>query len=157
MKERPSLIPALLCLGFVAWLAFRPVGNAPAPLPRPAGPDLVAAFAVNDDRDEAQQHAHVFATICTSLAECIEYDGQRPEPRLKTGVALDDLRHAFRQSRMKGWSFTAKYPDLAPAVETALTSAIGTSGGEITPDVRQKWVAALRQLAAAAEYAAQQG
>lgn len=156
MKDR-SLLPLLLGLGLAAWCLWGYRPSTPRPDLPPDGPNLVAAFATNGDRTEAQLHAHTFATICASLADCFEYDASRPEPLLKTGVQIDELRRGVRQTRMKGWSFVAKYPDLGPRVEEFLVAELGTSGGTLTPEQRAKWIAAFRRLAASAEYAAAKG
>lgn len=128
-----------------------------APSQPPAGPDLVKAFSTNDDRGEAMAHAHVFATLCESIANCIEYDGKQPKPRITTGVQLDDLRLTMRQMRMGGWSFLTKYPELKDSVEKFLTDEVGTSGGPINETQRGKWVSAMRKLQACAQYAAERG
>lgn len=128
----------------------------PPPQP-PAGPDLVSAFSTNDNRGEASAHAHLFATICASVAEYLEYDGTRPEPLIKTGVQIDELRRSLRQTRTKGWSFLPRYPELHGQLESFLTEQLGTAGGPIDATQRAKWVAAMRQLAACAEYAAKKG
>lgn len=155
--QRTSYLPLVLAAACAAFLYYggqaRP-GPAPAPAPLSGGPDLRLAFATNSDRGEAQQHAHIFATICTSLADCIEYDGSREAPLLKTGVQIDELRRGLRQTRMKGWSFMARYPDLGPVVDTFLTAEVGTSGGPLAPEQRAKWISALRRLAASSEAAA---
>jgi hypothetical protein len=46
---------------------------------------------------------------------------------------------------------------LEKALETYLTEQVGTSGGPVDAAQRSKWVAAFKQLAASAEYAAQHG
>lgn len=155
MNDR-SYLPLLAAIGLAAWLLIaRPFdGAAPAPLPAPAGVDLAAAFATNDDRAEAAEHARTFAAICRSLADCLEYDAGRSEPLLKTGVQVDDLRRGLRQIRMRGWSFLAKYPELGPRTEAFLAGQVGTSGGPLSAEDRTKWIAAFRTLAAAAEHAA---
>jgi hypothetical protein len=156
MNERRSYLPLLVAISLAAWLVMaRPFDQAvPAPGPAPVGVDLQAAFATNDDRAEAAEHARTFATICRSLADCLEYDAGRSEPLLKTGVQVDDVRRGLRQTRMRGWSFLAKYPALASATESYLVSQVGTSGGPLSAEDRAKWISAFRTLAAAADHAA---
>lgn len=152
MNRQPSLLPLLVVAGVAALLGQQP----PAPGPVPSGPDLGAAFRTNDDRAEARQHARVFATICGSLADYLEYDGSRTQPLIKTGVQIDEFRRGLRQTRTKGWSFLTTYPELGPAVEQFLTREVGTSGGPISAEQRQKWITAMRQLAASSEHAARE-
>jgi hypothetical protein len=158
MNERRSYLPLLAAIGLAIWLVTaKPFdGPAPAPGPAPAAVDLVAAFATNDDRAERVEHALTFATICRSLADCLEYDAGRSEPLLKTGLQVDDLRRGLRQTRMRGWSFLAKYPALGSQTEAFLAGQVGTSGGPLSAEDRAKWISAFRTLAAAAEYAASQ-
>jgi hypothetical protein len=148
----PWLLAAVLAAG--VGIQSRGCSSSVLPTPPPSGPDLVKAFATNDNRAEARGHARVFGTICTSVAEYLEYDGTRQEPLIKTGVQIDDLRRALRQTRTKGWSFLTKYPGLEGELETFFTRHLGTSGGPIEKAERDKWVAALRQVSACAEYAA---
>lgn len=158
MQGNRSYLP-LVILAAVAVLYFGQqqgcsLGQVvPRPAP-PAGPDLRAAFATNDDRAAAAAHAHLFGTICDSLADYLEYDGTRPQPLLKTGVQIDEFRRSLRQTRTKGWSFLTQYPGLDKPLDAHFTAAVGTSGGPITGETRAKWVIALRQAAACAEYAA---
>lgn len=123
----------------------------------PAGPDLRKAFQANDNRREARQHAHVFATICGTLADYLEDDGKRTDPLIKTGVHVDEFRRGLRQTRTRGWSFLAKYPDLGKALEDHLTNQLGTSGGPLDAAQRAKWVTTMRQVQACAQYAAERG
>lgn len=149
-------LPLIIIGGLVLFLLFGSEESV-VPTPRPSGPDLVPAFRTNNDRTQAQQHAHIFATICGKLAECLEYDGSRTDPLIKTGVQVDELRRSFRQLRTGGWSFLNQYPELGPAVDQYLTTQIGTSGGPLTPEQRRKWIDSMRTLEQSAAYAAEQG
>jgi hypothetical protein len=112
---------------------------------------LGKAFETNDDRDAAVRDAHIFATLCVSLADAIEYDSKQSAPRLRTGTQVDDLRRAVREYRMKGASFAMKYPALPGAVDAFITSRVGTSGGPLDVEQRKKWIAAFRELSHEAE------
>lgn len=129
---------------------FVPVPPNPTP-----GPvlTLAPAFETNNNRAEAQFHARVFGTICTSLADVIEYDSKLSTPRIETGVDIDNLRRAMREYRMKGASFMQKYPELSPALDRYFKGILGSvgGGGKLTPDVRLKWISAFRGIAAATE------
>jgi hypothetical protein len=154
----PSLWLIISIVGGLLWVSSGRGCNVPVPGQQPpAGPDLRSAFATNDNRREARQHAHVFATICGTLADYIEDDGKRPEPLMKTGVQVDEFRRGLRQTRTRGWSFLAKYPDLGKSLEDHLTSQLGTSGGPLDASQRAKWVAVMRQVQACAQYAADRG
>jgi hypothetical protein len=154
----PSLWLVLLVGGIILWVSSGRGCSVPLAVPQPpAGPDLRPAFAANDNRREASQHAHVFATICGTLADYIEDDGKREGPLIKTGVQVDEFRRSLRQTRTRGWSFLAKYPDLSRALEDHLTTQLGTSGGPLDAAQRAKWVATMRQVQACAQYAADRG
>jgi hypothetical protein len=132
--------------------------------PPPKGPDMVRAFATNDNRDEAKAHLHALATIHDALADCLEYDGKQKTPRITTGVQADDLARALRELRMKGWSFGFRYPDLKTELQTWFDSQVGDSGGPLDTDKdgkpsdrRQKWIQAHRAAAACCRYAIERG
>ena len=155
----PSPWLAIIVVVVVLWVSSGRGCSVPSVAPQPpAGPDLVKAFAANDNRSEAAQHAHVFATICSSVADYLEDDGKRkPEPLIKNGVHVDELRRSLRQTRTRGWSFLVKYPDLGKVIDDHLTAELGTSGGPLDSAQRDKWVKAMRQLQACAQYAADRG
>lgn len=154
-KKPIGLLPIVLLAAAAGLFFFGRSAGTPA-LPQPAGPDLVQAFATNDDRAQAHAHAQAFGAICFSLADVLEYDGALEAPRIKSGVQVDDLRRWTRENHLAGRSFAAKYPGLKSAVEQHLTQALGTAGGNLSPEQRAKWVTAFRELAANAEYAAKQ-
>jgi len=157
-SKLPSWWPIAVILAGAALYSAWQNGATPGivPMPKPPGPDMVAVFAKNDNRPEAKLHAHILGLIMSSMAEYIEYDGQRKEPRINTGVQIDDLRLALRENRMKGWSFTQKYPDVGAAIEELMDAEVGTSGGVLTDAQRKKWVDAFRKLSKCCEYASQQ-
>lgn len=127
-------------------------------------PNLVAAFSENDNRDEASHHAYIFGTICSTIADIIEADGKRTDPRFTKGIQLDDLRLRVREMRTGGWSFGTKYPKLRDEVGNWLDKKLQTGnvngkpvveGGPIDANKRAQWVAAYRGLASCSKYAAQ--
>ncbi len=124
----------------------------PTPNPNPSL-SLVSTFETNNNRAEAKFHARVFGTICTSLADIIEYDSKLTAPRIATGVDIDNLRRAMREYRMKGASFSQKYPELSPTLDRYFKSVLGSvgGGGKLTPDVRLKWISLFRAVATATE------
>jgi hypothetical protein len=161
--NRPASGPGLWLLAPIVVAVLIGFGGRGCSLPSavvpqpPTGPDLVKAFATNDNRSEAAQHAHTFSCICASIADYLEYDGTRSEPLLKTGVQIDDFRRGLRQTRTRGWSFIAKYPELSKAVEAHLQQELGSGGGPLDAASRAKWISAMRQLQTSAQYAADRG
>lgn len=161
MRDRSPLgLVAILLL--VALYVVRGQGCQVTPLPSPSpppadAPNLVEAFATNNNRTEAIEHARSFAALCDELASCLEYDGSLTTPRLRTGVAFDDLRRAAREAHFRGKSLRGTYPGLATALNDYFTAKVGTSGNAVHPEQRRKWVEAFRATADAAEYAASRG
>lgn len=165
MQQKTSSSPWWVWL-LMAGLGYKALagGAAPAPAPMPptpGGPDLRAAFAMNNDRTAARTDAHVLATIFKSLGKTIDYDANRRDatgkllpPRLTNGVQFDDLRYHLRDLRMNGWSFAQTYPLLGPTIHNHLVQAVGDKGDEIDDTKRRAWVLALNQLAASCELAA---
>ena len=134
---------AALVIAALVSYAYRPAKVPPGPVPVP--PDafsLRAKFA----GPTAAADAAMLSALLEELADCIERDGTLAEPRLKTGVAFDDLRIAAREARMRGESLGARQPAVKDAIHTFLDQAVGTSGGPVTPESRRAWVAAFRDL-----------
>lgn len=134
---------AALVIAALVSYAYRPAKVPPGPVPVP--PDafsLRAKFA----GPTAAADAAMLSALLEELADCIERDGTLAEPRLKTGVAFDDLRIAAREARMRGESLGARQPAVKDAIHTFLDGAVGTSGGPVTPESRRAWVAAFRDL-----------
>lgn len=145
----------------IVWIAgalivgYLLLGGSGGILPeKPAGPDLTAAFAQTSNTSQAAADARQFAALCASLADMMEYDGKRTEPRLLTGVQMDDLRRWAREYLQVGSSFGSRYPRLPELVGGYLDEKLGKSGGPVTPESRAAWVAAHRQLSLCGEYAA---
>ena len=166
--KQSNLLPMLL----VAAVAFFALSSRSCSVPAPftpvpgpvVGPDMVRAFATNDNRAEAVVHCHALETILDSSADVLEYDGKLQQPRIKTGTQWDDFRRALRENRMKGWSFGYRYPDLKHELEKWFDAAAGTSGGPLDVDrdgkpidQRKKWIDACRAAAASCRYAAGRG
>lgn len=157
--DAKKFLPIVLILAAAAVLSS--VGTKGCSLPSvakverpPAGPDLLAVFAQADSKTEARAHAHAFATICGTLADVVEDDANlKPEPRLKTGAQLDDMRLALRVARMRSWSFSAKYPKLGAAVGEYLTKELGDSGRPLDDAQRKRWVDAMRAVRAQSLFA----
>lgn len=127
--------------------AWRPSDSSP-PVPVPMPPD---AFSLRGAFKgvTAAEDAAMLSALLAELADCIERDGTLTEPRLRTGVAFDDLRVAAREARMRGESLGARQPQVREAIHKFLDDAVGTSGGPVTPLTRAAWVSAYRDLSRA--------
>jgi hypothetical protein len=148
--DRRQAAAVVLLVAAGAMFASQPASNTPSP-PVPM-PD---AFALRFVGENAAADAAMLSSLLSELADCIERDGTLTEPRLRTGVAFDDLRVAAREARMRGESLGARQPAVRDAIRKFLEDAVGTSGGPVTPEGRATWVAAYRDLADAAAEAVQ--
>lgn len=148
-------VPVILVgiIGVLLWNQSKPTPTPNVPDSRPAV-DLVSVFAKNNDRTEASCDAETFGAIVTSVAAVLDYDAKLAEPRVQTGVQIDDLRRWVRDYATGGKSFKEKYPDLGDAVKKFLDAQAGDSGGLLDDAKRAKWISALRALGSSAEYAA---
>jgi hypothetical protein len=87
--------------------------------------------------------------LCASLADAIEHDGQRHEPRVRSGVQVEELRTIAREGRTAGVSIGDRQPAARQAIGDYLDREAGKSGGPLDADSRAKWVRAFRGVAAA--------
>ena len=147
----PLTLLAILAAGAMVAFAIRESGTpTPAPGPAPVvGLDLRGKFVGPD----AAVDAASVAALLEELAGQIEWDGQQPEPRLRTGAAFDDLRRAARELRTRGVSLGARQPAVRDAIKAFLDAEAGTEGGPVDAASRAKWVRAYRSVAQAAEEA----
>ena len=148
----PLTLLAILAAGGMVAFAILESGKPPAPAPGPApvvGLDLRGKFVGTD----AAADAASVAALLEELAGQIEWDGQQPEPRLRTGAAFDDLRRAARELRTRGVSLGARQPAVRDAIKAFLDAEAGTEGGPVDAASRAKWVRAYRSVAQAAEEA----
>ena len=149
VDARHAIAAALLVAAAVSWSWRSQPADEPTPAPE-AGPLVLAGKFVGPS---AAADAVALAGLCDEMAACIEYDAGKPEPRLTTGVAMDDMRTAARDGRMQGSSIGDRHPLVRDAVQAYMDAAVGTAGGPLTPEQKSKWVAALRTVARAAEAA----
>lgn len=149
MSPRVVVGIVLLVLGLLASMSG---GKKPEPTPAPdrVGLNLRGKFI----GPTAASDAAMLAGLCDELANVIEWDGMKNEPRLRSGVAFDELRVAAREARCRGESIGQRQPHARAAIEEFLNAEVGTSGGPIGPEGRSKWVAAYRELGRACEDAA---
>ena len=127
------------------------------PQPQPGPPIPPAAFSLDGKfvGPTASQDAATLGALCTELGDVLEHDSAQPEPRIKTGAALEDLRVAAREARLRGESIGSRQPRARDAVKAFLDETAGTSGGPLTPEQRAAWVTAFREVGRAATNAAQ--
>jgi hypothetical protein len=146
--DQRQLFALALAVGcVVAFMAERMPDDAPTPAPpAPAAFSLRGRFI----GPTASQDAAMFGALCEELAAVLEYDSMQHEPRIKTGAAVEDLRVAAREARLRGVSLGARQPHVRDAVKAFLDQAAGTSGGPLTPEQRSAWVSAFREVGRAA-------
>jgi hypothetical protein len=142
---RYAAAAALLGVALVVGLSAKP-----SPAPSPAGLSLAGLFTGSTAGDDAL----LLSALTGELAAVIEWDGQQKQPRLTSGVALDELRTTAREIRMRGVSLGERQPRVRDAVANYLQQQVGTDGGPLTPEQRAKWVAAFRVIEGAAAHAA---
>jgi hypothetical protein len=123
--------------------------SQPAPEEKPDAPLAVDLSQCFDSEDGAEDAA-VVATMCSEIADVIEWDGMQVTPLLSTGVALDEMRTRTREFMCRGESLGDKYPCLRETVASFLDSRLGSSGGLVTPEKRADWVRAYRDIARSA-------
>ena len=148
-RWRVAAAAALILVALYWSLPARPAPQ-PTPAPTPDGFNLRGMFIGPSATDDAA----LLAALCSEFADVIEWDGMQPEPRLKSGVAFDELRIAAREARCRGESIGKRQPHARDAIEKFLESQVGVSGGPVGPQERAKWIAAYRELARACSDAA---
>jgi hypothetical protein len=150
--ERKHVIGAgLIAAAALAWGYGGNQSPTPAPTPAPDARLVLRGTFVGPD---AAADAATVAALMDELASEIEWDGMQPEPLIRTGVAVDDLRQRARELRCRGVSLGEKHPRAREAIKVYLDGAAGTSGGPMSPAQRSAWVAAYREIGRAAEDAA---
>ncbi|UUO04642.1 hypothetical protein M4951_14710 [Blastopirellula sp. J2-11] len=153
---KPSVFFLLMAL-MLAAAGLSQLDLAPTITPPPENPglpDLLAAFRESDDASAAKEDAQKFGDLCSALANVIAYDAARTEPQLRSGVQLENLRMIARDTQLSGASYSTKYPRLGDEIKVYLDQQLGVDGGALDEDRRRKWIAAYRQLARSAHYAA---
>ena len=144
-------IVAALAAGAILSLMVSGRDDSPQPAPPAPGALVLSGLFVGPT---ASDDAATISCLCDSLAEAVEYDGEQPEPRLKTGAAIDDLRIYAREMRMRGQSIGARQPRALDAIDRFMTDRLGTDSGPVSPERRAAWITTFRDIARAADYAA---
>jgi hypothetical protein len=99
----------------------------------------------------AADDAAAFAGLCRGIADALDADGSRQQPRITSGVQVEDVRVAAAEGRFLPRRLTQEQPHAVAAAGKFLDDVAGTSGGPLDAAARAKWVQAYRQLATAAE------
>jgi hypothetical protein len=141
--NRQTIAAALLAAAGMAWFASRPTAPGPDAPPAPAG--LVLEWAGPTAAADRATMGH----LCVGLADALEHDGSRSEPKIRSGAQLEELRVTARDGRMRGESIGARQPAARQAIGDYLDREAGKSGGPLDAEGRQRWVKAFRGVAAA--------
>lgn len=146
MSRQKLILVAALAVGAIvaAAVEFAP-RQAPPP---PAGGLSLKGKWIGAD---AARDAAAFSGLCRGLADALEADGGKPQPRISTGVQMEDVRIAAAEGRFLPRALTREQPHAVAAAGRYLDDVVGTSGGPLDATVRAKWVSAFRSLAEAAE------
>ena len=144
---RQKLIVAAALLAGAALAAFVEYGPRTS-TPTPGGEfslrgKWIGRFAAED--------AAAFAGLCRGTADALEVDGAKQQPRITTGVQMEDIRIAAAEGRFLPRKLTQDQPHAVAAAGRYLDEHAGTSGGPLDADSRAKWVKSLRDLAQLAE------
>lgn len=139
MSLRVVIAVALLLAGLFSMRGSSP---QPTPAPEPDGLNLRGKFIGTT----AAADAATLAALCDELAAVIEWDGMQESPRLRSGVAFDELRVAAREARCRGESIGHRQPKVRDAIHGYLDQAVGNAGGPVAPEQRARWIAAYREL-----------
>lgn len=123
--------------------------QAPEPAPPPTPGGLVLKF----QGPTASQDARIVEHLTAEIADVIELDGKCEKPRMSAGVHFDDLRTQAREFRCRGERIGERQPEVNAAVHKYLDDQLGESGGPVTPEQRQKWIDAYREISKAARVA----
>jgi hypothetical protein len=99
----------------------------------------------------AAEDAAAVAGLCRGIADALEADGSRQQPRIISGVQVEDVRVAAAEGRFLPRRLTQEQPHAVAAAGKFLDEVAGTSGGPLDAAARARWVQAYRQLATAAE------
>ena len=122
----------------------------PTPQAAPEGPLVLRGVFIGPT---AAEDAAALAGLARGVSEALRHDADRKDPRIETGLHLEELRLAACEGRFLPRSLTREQPAAAAACGKFLDQAIGTSGGPLTADRRQAAIDAYAAIAVAAEAA----
>jgi hypothetical protein len=145
--NREKLIVAAALLAGAALAAFAEYGPRNS-TPAPSGGLSLRGKWIGP---AAAEDAAAFSGLCRGIADALEADGSRQQPRITTGVQIEDVRVAAAEGRFLPRRLTQEQPHAVAAAGKYLDDVAGMSGGPLDAAARAKWVEAYRALAAAAE------
>jgi hypothetical protein len=144
-RDKLTAAGALLTLALLAaYVEYGPRNSTPAPGGEFSLRGKWIGPAAADD-------AAAFAGLCRGIADALEADGSRQQPRITSGVQVEDVRVAAAEGRFLPRRLTQEQPHAVAAAGKFLDEVGGTSGGPLDATARARWVQAYRQLATAAE------
>jgi hypothetical protein len=146
MSREKIIIASALLAGalLAAYVEYGPRNSTPAP----AGEFSLRGKWIGAN---AAQDAAAFAGLCRGTADALEVDGAKPQPRITSGVQMEDIRIAAAEGRFLPRKLTQDQPHAVAAAGRYLDEHAGTSGGPLDAESRAKWVKSLRDLAQLAE------
>lgn len=146
MTRDKLIVAAALLAGaaLAAFVEYGPRNSTPAPS---GGLSLRGKWI----GPAAAEDAAAFSGLCRGIADALEADGSRQQPRITTGVQIEDVRVAAAEGRFLPRRLTQEQPHAVAAAGKYLDDVAGMSGGPLDAAARAKWVEAYRALAAAAE------
>jgi hypothetical protein len=146
MSREKIIIASALLAGalLAAYVEYGPRNSTPAP----AGEFTLRGKWIGP---AAAEDAAAFAGLCRGTADALEVDGAKQQPRIMTGVQMEDIRIAAAEGRFLPRKLTQDQPHAVAAAGRYLDEHAGTSGGPLDAESRAKWVKSLRDLAQLAE------
>jgi hypothetical protein len=147
-RQKLAILAAVLAVAAVAAAVEFAPRTSPAP---PPAPDAGFSFRGRWVGPRAAEDAAAFAGLCRGLADALEVDGTKSQPRITTGVQIEDIRIAAAEGRFLPRRLTQDQPHAVAVAGRYLDEHAGTSGGPVDAESRGKWVKSLRDLAQLAE------
>lgn len=144
-RQKIAIVAVILAIAAAAAaMEFAPRQAAPAP-------DATNTLRGKWIGPHAAEDAAAFAGLCRGTADALENDGTKQQPRITTGVQMEDIRIAAAEGRFLPRRLTQEQPHAVAVAGRYLDEHAGTSGGPLDGESRGRWVKALRELAKLAE------
>ena len=147
--DRRHVVAGILAIAGILSYFRQPAADVPTPAPLP--PDAKLVLKGKFVGPDASKDAITTACLLDEVAAELEYDANLPEPFLRTGQAMDQLRQRARLLLCRGVSLGDKHPLARDAIKDYLDEHAGVAGGPLSPAQRAAWISAYREVARAAE------